>query len=174
MFANQPPPLHLRGVPKELVGVQDHWKCQLKVWGIYINFFFCFPHICAPGHFAQSMGLSGTGGKNHFQKFWFFGTWPKFRKNSDFSLRLKFSRSAEKSVFFAVLPSLLVRLATGNSWEVCETWKTWEMRHMCIGYFVLFMLLHETISRVSNHLMVEAVLIMYETKGFSHVIRDKI
>ncbi len=48
----------------------------------------------------------------------------------------------------------------------------------CMGYFVLFMLLHETdfsclAPRVLNRLVVEAV-IMHEAKGFSRVIRDKI
>ncbi len=44
-----------------------------------------------------------------------------------------------------------------------------------MGYFVLFMLLHETDFSciASNGLMVE-VVIMHKTKGFSCAIRDKI
>ncbi len=34
--------------------------------------------------------------------------------------------------------------ATDDSREVCEMWKTCETRHVSMGYFVLFMLLHET------------------------------
>ncbi len=66
-----------------------------------------------------------------------------------------------------------VNPATGNSRQVCETRKTCETRHVCIGYFMLFMLLHEIDSRISNRLVVEAVIFL-ESKGFSRAIRDKI
>ncbi len=36
------------------------------------------------------------------------------------------------------------KLATGDSQDVCEMQKISEMRHVCMGYFVFFMLLHET------------------------------
>ncbi len=48
--------------------------------------------------------------------------------------------------------------------------KTCEKPHVCTGYFVFFMLLHET---DFSCLAVEAV-IMHKTKRFSHVIRVKI
>ncbi len=60
--------------------------------------------------------------------------------------------------------------AADDSQEVYEPCKTCETRHVCMGCFVLFMLLHET---DFSFLAVEAV-IMHETKGFSRTIRDKI
>ncbi len=62
-----------------------------------------------------------------------------------------------------------LKQATDDSREVCETRKTCETRHVCMGYFVLFVLLHET---DFSCLMVE-VVIMHETKRISRAIRDK-
>ncbi len=42
------------------------------------------------------------------------------------------------------LYAALAKPVTDSSQEVCEMQKTCEARHMCMGYFMLFMLLHET------------------------------
>ncbi len=53
--------------------------------------------------------------------------------------------------------------------------KTCQTRNVCASYFIFFMLLHETdfLSRISNRLVVEAVII-HEAKGFSRAISNKI
>ncbi len=43
-----------------------------------------------------------------------------------------------------------IKLAADDLREVREMRRTCEMRHVCMGYFVLFVLLHEKISRVSH------------------------
>ncbi len=60
--------------------------------------------------------------------------------------RLEIGMSNVKSVVVpqTTMISHHIKLATNNSQEVCETWKTCETRHMCMGYFVLFVLLRET------------------------------
>ncbi len=66
-----------------------------------------------------------------------------------------------------------IKSAKDDSQGIHKMRKTCETRHVCVGYFVFFMLIHETdFSCLASQTVSRTI--MHEAKGFSRVISNKI
>ncbi len=82
------------------------------------------------------------------------------------------SHSHSYKLIVISIPTLILSSWLQTIREMSRDEKNMRMRNACTSYFVFLCCFARQISRASNCLTVEAV-IMHETKGFSRAIRDK-